>query len=129
MFIKKILSLSLVLAIVALLLIEGLYYFNFSPFSLINYYFLGFDLLLRWIFSYLLILGILLLIGLIVSIRKNIIKNIGYQLVNMLVIFMIINFILKFSFINYSQMTLLGQISLFFVIIFVFRTFYYSIMF
>lgn len=129
MNIKRVASSSLFLSVLFILLIEFLYYFNFSPLSFINLFLIKLDLIYRWIYAFLGTFIAFFLFGVIILFNKTIISKLSYQLIMMIIILILINLFLKIVGYNYIKMTFIGELSLFFTIIITFRTFFYSILY
>ena len=120
MYIKRLLTLSMVLGIFSTLLEEGLFYCNFTCIrmslfleNITSKYIYQFGL------SCVLQIGFLFVIG-------GLLRGL---LVICTILFLVINTFLKFYTPLFQELGLLGEVSLFTWIIFVFYTFFYSILY
>lgn len=130
MNIKRLLTLSIVLGIFSTLLEEGLFYCNFtctrmSLFleNITSKYIYQFGL------SCVLQIGFLFVIGGLYSLFPHQNGRLRGLLVICTILFLVINTFLKFYTPLFHELGLLGEVSLFTWIIFVFYTFFYSILY
>lgn len=130
MNIKRLLTLSIVLGIFSTLLEEGLFYCNFTCIrmslfleNITSKYIYQFSL------SCMIQVGSLFIIGGIYSLFPHQNDRLRGLLVICTILFLVINTFLKFYSPLFDQLGLLGEVSLFTWIIFVFYTFFYSILY
>lgn len=130
MNIKRLLTLSIVLGIFSTLLEEGLFYCNFTCIrmslfleNITSKYIYQFSL------SCMIQVGSLFIIGGIYSLFPHQNDRLRGLLVICTILFLVINTFLKFYTPLFHELGLLGEVSLFTWIIFVFYTFFYSILY
>lgn len=130
MNIKRLLTLSIVLGIFSTLLEEGLFYCNFTCIrmslfleNITSKYIYQFGL------SCVLQIGFLFVIGGLYSLFPHQNDRLRGLLVICTILFLVINTFLKFYSPLFHELGLLGEVSLFTWIIFVFYTFFYSILY
>ena len=130
MNIKRLLTLSIVLGIFSTLLEEGLFYCNFTCIrmslfleNITSKYIHQFGL------SCVLQIGFLFVIGGLYSLFPHQNDRLRGLLVICTILFLVINTFLKFYTPLFHELGLLGEVSLFTWIIFVFYTFFYSILY
>lgn len=130
MNIKRLLTLSIVLGIFSTMLEEGLFYCNFTCIrmslfleNITSKYIYQFSL------SCMIQVGSLFIIGGIYSLFPHQNDRLRGLLVICTILFLVINTFLKFYSPLFDQLGLLGEVSLFTWIIFVFYTFFYSILY
>lgn len=125
---RELFCLSFLLSLWAIVLGEGLYYGNFTPFSIVKLFRL---LSFRYVYAFLLgwcsVFIFMFLLSFFVSFFPSLYAHLRYQLVHCAVLFIIGNFALSFVPQIYRQMNFVSEIALFSWIIFVFYTFFYSI--
>ena len=130
MNIKRLLTLSIVLGIFSTLLEEGLFYCNFTCIRMSL--FLE-NITSKYIYQFVLIcvlqIGFLFVIGGLYSLFPHQNDRLRGLLVICTILFLVINTFLKFYTPLFHELGLLGEVSLFTWIIFVFYTFFYSILY
>ena len=127
MKILHILLLSCVLSVLFIVLFNLGYRYNYLPINIT----MLFNIKNKFsiIIDFLLITAFIFIIAFITYLNKNIIIRTSRQYVFITIIFVIINIFLKFYSPFWPKMTFLSEITLFSLLIFTFRTIFYSIIY
>ena len=122
--------LSIYSSLLFLLLFDGLYYLDFSPFNIVKSINLQIhNFFISFCISLLIIWFCFIVLGFIFNRYAKLISRRIYYYIYIGIIYFLLNLILKFSCQNIILNNILCQISIFCVLIIVFNTFFYSIFF
>lgn len=125
---RELFWLSFLLSLWGVVLGEGLYYGNFTPFSVVKLFRI---LPIRYLYAFLLawvsLFFFMYLLAFFILLFSPLYSHLRYQFVHCGILFIISNFALSFVPEIFQQMNFVSEIALFTWIIFVFYTFFYSI--